>query len=109
MSDLVRQMNRHLGEALKLIEGGSADNTAQIREFVKQFFATAEGIEYTIAQNEVASLNRVKMSELVAIEDHRRQVAEFNDHFDGEIAAIEGQIRGAISETISLLDMNLDA
>ena len=50
-SDLVKKMNNHFSKSLSLIEEGSADNNAQIREEMKQFFICAEEIEKEINRN----------------------------------------------------------
>ena len=99
-------MDRHLGEALVLIEEGSSLHNAKIREEMKQFFAMAELIEKEIAKNEVSSLNTVKNRELMAIREQTLQVQEFLDRFQEQILEIEGRIRGVLAETSPLLDMN---
>jgi hypothetical protein len=100
----VREMNAHLGEALKLIELGSATNNAGIREEIKQFIGIAEEIEREIARHEVCSLRKVKLNELRAIEGQKERVGAFIAHFDEQIAAIEARIRGVLEETAPLLN-----
>jgi ABC-type phosphate transport system auxiliary subunit len=102
--DRVREMNHHLGQALKLIEAGSAANNAQIREEMKQFFAIAEEIERRIAKAEVSSVRKVKNTELMAIEHQRQQVDSFLQHFDRQISDIESRIRDVLSSTAPLLN-----
>ena len=74
MSSLVKEMNSHIGNALKLIEAGCADNNEQIRHEIKQFFTLAEQIQKMIAQNEVSSINNVKYNELIAIQQQKQQI-----------------------------------
>jgi hypothetical protein len=102
--DQVTQMNLHLGEALKLIEAGAAENNAGIREHMKQFFHIAEEIEREVAKREVFSLQKVKANELRAIEFQKEQVDAFISHFDEQIAAIEARIRAALDQTVPLLN-----
>lgn len=103
-SDTVRQMNRHLGTALKLIEQSSADNNAQIREEMKQFFSKAEQIMKDIATLEVKDMNTVKKRELDAIEEQKQQVAAFMRDFDMKIGEIEAQMRDVLHYNSKLLD-----
>lgn len=103
-SDTVRQMNRHLGTALKLIEQSSADNNAQIREEMKQFFSKAEQIMKDIATFEVKDINTVKKRELDAIEEQKQQVTTFMRVFDVKIGEIESQIRDVLQYNSKLLD-----
>ena len=103
-SNLVREMNRHLGTALTLIESGAADNNAQIREEMKQFFQQAAEIEKDIAKYEVSSLNKVKQNELFAIEREKATVAQFLDKLDEKIIQIEDQIRSVLGQTSHLLN-----
>ena len=105
-SALVHEMNRHLGAALKLIEEGSANNNAQIREEMKRFFSLAEQIEKAIAENEVSSLNTVKRRELDAVREQSARVTEYLEQFDEQIRQIEERIRGALEVTVPLLDMS---
>jgi gas vesicle protein len=100
----IQRMNCHLGEALKLIEEGSATNNATIREHVKQFFSIAEELEREIAKREVKSLQKVKANELRAIQFQKEQVETFLGEFNEKIAAIETQTRSALEETVSLLN-----
>ncbi|OHT01045.1 hypothetical protein TRFO_07721 [Tritrichomonas foetus] len=103
-SALVKEMNKHLGTALSLIEDGAADNNALIREEMKLFFARAEKIEKEIAEFEVASINKVKQSEMFAIEDQKAEVVKFLTKFDEKINQIEDQIRNVLGETSPLLN-----
>lgn len=103
-SDTVRQMNRHLGTALKLIEQSAADNNAQIREEMKQFFSKAEQIMKDIATLEVKDMNTVKKRELDAIEEQKQQVAAFMRDFDMKIGEIESQMRDVLHYNSKLLD-----
>lgn len=103
-SDLVREMNKHLGEALILIEEGCAANNAKIRQEMKNFFTKAEIIEKGIAKNEVLSLDKVKNNELRAIREEQERVNSFLAHFDEVIAEVEGNIRDTLDKTAHLLD-----
>lgn len=103
-SDLVRDMNRHFSAALALIEEGSADNNAKIREEMKQFFSRAEEIEKEIAKFEVSSINKVKQNELFAIEDQKAEVVKFLSKFDEKISQVEDHIRTVLGETSPLLN-----
>ena len=104
-SQLVRQMNQHLGAALKLIEDGAAKNNAQIRNEMSQFFQQAELIEREIAKNEVLSLNSVKNRELNAVREQIYAVNEYLASFDKQVEMIKGRILGALEQTAPLLDM----
>lgn len=106
-SDVVREMNKHLGEALKLMEVGSADNYEKIKQEMKEFFTKAETIEKIIGKSEVSSLDRVKYNELMAIQEQLDQVNGFLGHFNEEIARVEASIRQAVGETSHLLDFTL--
>ena len=103
-SDLVKKMNNHFSKSLSLIEEGSADNNAQIREEMKQFFICAEEIEKEIAKFEVSSINKVSEGELIAIEKQKEAVQEFLYRFDDQIQQIEHQIRDVLGNTSYLLD-----
>ena len=105
-SGLVHEMNRHLGTALKLIEEGSANNNARIREEMKQFFSLAEQIEKAIAEHEISSLNTVKRRELDAVREQSARVTEYLKQFDDQIRQIEERIRGSLERTVPLLDMS---
>ncbi|KAK8881156.1 hypothetical protein M9Y10_003886 [Tritrichomonas musculus] len=103
-SSLVKDMNKHFANALALIEDGAADNNAQIREEMKQFFTRAEEIEKEIAKFEVASINKVKKSELYAIENQKGEVMNFLSNFEEKINQIEDQIRAVLGDTSPLLN-----
>lgn len=102
-AELVRNLNKHFAETLKLIEKSSTDNNAQIREEVKQFFACAEEIEKEIAKKEVSDIDYVKQCELNEIRTQKRNVMEFIDKFDREIELIEGNIRQCVLENSAIL------
>ena len=97
-SYLVKNMNQHFAQALQLIQKSAADNNAQIREEVKQFFQCAEEIEKEIAKKEVSDLNYVKQCELDEIRRQKEQVSQFIERFDNDIQQIEGKLRDRVRE-----------
>jgi hypothetical protein len=92
-STRVLAMNAELGEALDLIEHGSADKTTEIREHMPLFFTQADQIAREIVKMEVASLNMVKTNELNAIREQIQHVNTYLEEFDAAIREVEGQLR----------------
>ena len=103
-SALVKDMNKHFSNALALIEEGAADKNSQIRDEMKLFFSRAEEIEKEIAKFEVSSINKVKQSELFAIEGQKAEVVKFLTKFEEKINQIEDQIRTVLGDTSPLLN-----
>jgi BMFP domain-containing protein YqiC len=105
MSEMVNEMNGHLGRALQLIEVGCADNNANIREEMKGFFGLASKIEREIAKKEVSSLDRVKRCELEVVYQQQEKVAAFTAELNERIAEIEARMRGVLAETEPILEV----